>query len=148
MSQAAAYDRVHPLRWRRGRPQPFPTIFWLRAPELLRAVSDFERLGGIARWEQRLAEDPDLREAVHGDHARYAALRARMLTPDDRQAIRRFGLTDAFAGTGIAGIRLGGHSSQGQPGLKCLHAHVAHALADANAVGAGVLAELGVAGRR
>ena len=138
MSADPAVTTVYPLRWRRGRPEPFPTVFWLADPGLDRRVADLERRGGVRAWEQEIREDATLRAAVLDDHRRYAALRRAMLTPADADAVLRFNLGGVFDGTGVGGTRIGEAM-----GVKCLHAHVAHALAERNVIGEGVLEALG-----
>ena len=82
---------------------PFPTTFWLTCPWLAAAVSRLEAKGGVARWSAAVSEDADLAESL-----RLATAEQQRLRPE-------------LPG-GIAGAR--------QPArLKCLHAHVAFALA-------------------
>ena len=82
---------------------PFPTTYWLTCPFLVAAVSRLEADGGVDRWTKAAAEDPELRESL-----RAANDEQRRLRPE----------IDA----GIGGGTRGGS-------LKCLHAHVAFALA-------------------
>lgn len=128
-------DVVYPLRWERGRPVPFPTIYWLKPGELHRAVANLERQGLIAELEERIQNDASFRDAVHDDHRRYIAQRWAMLTEDDRTAVEEFGLREHFHERGIAGIADFNH-------VKCLHAHVAHALADRNLIGQHIQAQV------
>jgi hypothetical protein len=81
---------------------PFPTTYWLTCPWLVAAVSRIEAAGGVRRWTREAASDPGLARSL-----RAATEEQRRLRPE----------LDA----GIAG-------SRGE-GLKCLHAHVAFALA-------------------
>ena len=98
--------------------EPFPTTFWLTCPHLVAAISRLEAAGGVERWTRAAAEDPELRESV--EHA------------DEEQ--RRF---RPELDLGIGGARPGARS------LKCLHAHVAFALARPGyELGERVLAEL------
>ncbi len=82
---------------------PFPTAYWLACPRLIRAVADLESAGGVRALEQRLADDEDLAAAFDEAFARHQALR-----PEFR--------------LGIGGVRAARR-------VKCLHAHVAFALA-------------------
>jgi len=82
---------------------PFPTTFWLTCPFLVAAVSRVEAAGGVARWTQAAAEDPALA----------ASLRA---ANDEQRRLR------PEIDAGVGGETRGGS-------LKCLHAHVAFALA-------------------
>ncbi|HEY2542913.1 MAG TPA: DUF501 domain-containing protein [Gaiellaceae bacterium] len=82
---------------------PFPTTFWLTCPFLVAAVSRLEADGGVERWTRAAAEDPELAESL-----RSANDEQRRLRPE----------IDAGVGGGTRG-----------GSLKCLHAHVAFALA-------------------
>jgi uncharacterized protein len=84
--------------------EPFPTTFWLTCPKLVAAVSRLEAAGGVERWSQAAAEDPELAASVARAQAEQRAIR-----PELDQ--------------GVGGAR------PGAQGLKCLHAHVAFALA-------------------
>jgi hypothetical protein len=83
---------------------PFPTSFWLTCPWLVRAVSRLEAAGGVERWSNLAAVDPELAASLENAQAEQRAIR-----PD--------------LDLGIGGSR------PGAAGLKCLHAHVAFALA-------------------
>ena len=83
--------------------EPFPTTFWLTCPFLVAAVSRLEAAGGVERWTKAAAADPALG----------ASLRA---ANDEQRRLR----PEIDAGVG-GGTRAGS--------LKCLHAHVAFALA-------------------
>ena len=85
---------------------PFPTLYYLTCPRLTSLVSTLEAGGLMREMTARLAEDPDLAAAYLAAHRTYLA---------ERDAIDPLG-TDVSAG--------------GMPGrVKCLHVHVAHALA-------------------
>lgn len=90
---------------------PFPTLYYLTCPRLTSLTSRLEASGLMKEMTERLAEDPELAAAYLAAHRSYLA---------ERNAIESLG-TDVSAG--------------GMPGrVKCLHVHVAHALA----VGPGV----------
>jgi uncharacterized protein len=96
--------------------EPFPTTYYLTCPHLVAGVSRLEAGGGVERWTAAAELDPVL-----------AASRA--AADDEQRRIRRElagGETGRDGGSalelGIAGSRRGGS-------LKCLHAHVAFALA-------------------
>jgi hypothetical protein len=98
--------------------EPFPTTFWLTCPHLVAAVSRLEAAGGVERWTRAAAEDPELRESLERADEEQRRLRPEL-------------------DLGIGGARPGAGS------LKCLHAHVAFALARPGyELGEGVLAEL------
>jgi uncharacterized protein len=112
--------------------RPFPTLYYCTCPTLVAAVSRLESDGGVARWTARLAEDPAL--------ARSAADAAA------DEAVRR---TDLAHGYGLTMVDGGASLSSGVGGVsdllavKCLHAHVAHALARPGyALGEAMLAEV------
>jgi uncharacterized protein len=90
---------------------PFPTLYYLTCPRLTSLTSTLEAGGLMKEMTARLAEDEDLAAVYLAAHRSYLA---------ERDAIDPLG-TDVSAG--------------GMPGrVKCLHVHVAHALA----VGPGV----------
>jgi uncharacterized protein len=99
---------------------PFPTLFWLTCPLLVKRASNLEAGGFMNELTQRLSEDESFRD--------------RQQVAVDRYVRRR----DELAPTG--GAQPGGGSDR----VKCLHAHLAHELADApNPVGAATLALTG-----
>jgi len=97
---------------------PFPTMYWLTCPSLVAAVSRLEAAGGVDRWTRAGLEDPELGESLERAHAEQRSLRPEL-------------------DLGIGGSRAGAGS------LKCLHAHVAFALARPGyLLGERILAEL------
>ena len=84
--------------------EPFPTTFWLTCPHLVAAVSRLEAAGGVRTWSRAAASDVELRQSLERANAEQRALRPELEL-------------------GIGGARAGAGS------LKCLHAHVAFALA-------------------
>jgi hypothetical protein len=95
---------------------PFPTTYYLTCRHLVAAVSRVEAAGGVERWSGAVAADPDLAESL------------RRATEEQRR-IRRELAGDVHGPDGGASLELGigGSANPGQ--LKCLHAHVAFALA-------------------
>jgi uncharacterized protein len=90
---------------------PFPTLYYLTCPRLTSLTSTLEASGLMKEMTARLDDDEELAAAYLAAHRSYLA---------ERDAIEPLG-TDVSAG--------------GMPGrVKCLHVHVAHALA----VGPGV----------
>lgn len=101
---------------------PFPTLFWLTCPLLVKRASQLESAGALAATSARLGDDAQTRRRLAIALARYRARRDahEPLPPDTAPP--------------------GG----GPERVKCLHAHVAHELADPpNPVGADVLARVG-----
>src|SRR4051794_243070 len=84
--------------------EPFPTTYWLTCRHLVAAVSRLEAAGGVERWSRAVARDPDLG-------------RSRELGDEEQRRLR------PELDLGIGGARREAGS------LKCLHAHVAFALA-------------------
>lgn len=83
--------------------RPFPTTYYLTCPHLVTAVSRIEAEGGVERWSRMAADDPDLAASL----AR-ATREQRRIRPE---------LPSGIGGTTRTGS------------LKCLHAHIAFALA-------------------
>ena len=95
---------------------PFPTTYYLTCPSLVATVARLEATGGIERWSATAAEDPalsaSLREATEAQKALRRRLADGTVGPDDGASLD---------------LGIGGSSNPLQ--LKCLHAHVAFALA-------------------
>ena len=97
---------------------PFPTTYYLTCRHLVTAVSRLEAAGGVERWSEAVAADTALAESL-------------TRATDEQRRIRR-----ELAGGGVGAddgrsldLGIGGSGNPGQ--LKCLHAHVAFALARA-----------------
>ncbi|HEY8373782.1 MAG TPA: DUF501 domain-containing protein [Pseudonocardiaceae bacterium] len=85
---------------------PFPTLYYLTCSRLCSQVGTLESSGLMKEMTERLGQDPELAERYRQAHESYLA---------QRDAIEPLG-TNVSAG--------------GMPGrVKCLHVHVAHALA-------------------
>lgn len=96
---------------------PFPTQFYVTCPHLVAAISRLEAAGGVERWSQAAADDPELARSLAAAQAEQRRLRPEI----------------------DAGI--GGSTRAGS--LKCLHAHGAFALARPGyELGDRILAEL------
>ena len=100
---------------------PFPTLFWLTCPLLVKRASKLEAAGFMRELTERLAADSSLHARVEAGLARYVARRdALEVLPPSSPA--------------------GG----GPDRIKCLHAHLAHELTDPpNAAGGITLAATG-----
>jgi hypothetical protein len=116
-----------------GLGRPFPTLYYCTCPTLVAAVSRLESGGGVTAWTRRLAAEPEFARSA-ADAAADSAVRRTDL-------VRVYGLTMVDGGasltTGVGGV-------SDLLTVKCLHAHVAHALAHPGyALGEAVLAEVG-----
>lgn len=109
---------------------PFPTTYYLTCRHLVAAVSRVEAAGGVERWSEALVADDGL-------------LRDLERATVEQRALRRE-LADGRVGAdGGASLELGIGGSRNPRQLKCLHAHVAYALARPGyALGERMLAEL------
>ncbi len=101
---------------------PFPTLYWLTCPVLVKRASRMEAEGTMADLSRALRDDP--------------GLRARLVTALRRYRRRR----DRHEVIADSGSPPGGDPDR----VKCLHAHLAHELSDPpNPVGALTLARTG-----
>jgi hypothetical protein len=102
---------------------PFPTLYYLTCSRLCSRIGGLEAEGRMREMTDRLADDPELAAAYRRAHEAYLA---------ERDAIEPLG----------TGVSAGGMPDR----VKCLHVHVAHALAagpGVNPFGDEALAELG-----
>ncbi|WP_300018453.1 DUF501 domain-containing protein [Pseudonocardia sp.] len=102
---------------------PFPTLYYLTCSRLNSRIGSLEAEGRMREMTDRLADDPELAGAYRRAHEAYLA---------ERDAIESLG----------TGVSAGGMPDR----VKCLHVHVAHALAagpGVNPFGDEALAELG-----
>jgi hypothetical protein len=114
--------------------KPFPTTYWLTCPHLVAAVSRLEAAGGVERWSRAVRLDPELAESLGR-----AADEQRTV----RRDLARQGAGGHTTGDGSASLDLGIGGSSRPGSLKCLHAHVAFALARPGyVVGERILAEV------
>ena len=95
---------------------PFPTTYYLTCPHLVAAIARIEASGGVERWSEAVASDP-------------ALARSLAQTTEEQRALRR-ALVQGGKGTDEgASLALGIGGARRPERLKCLHAHVAFALA-------------------
>jgi hypothetical protein len=110
--------------------EPFPTTYYLTCRHLVAAVSRVEAAGGIERWSATLEGDAELA----------ASLTA---ATEEQRAVRRDLAAGRVGREGGASLELGIGGSARPEKLKCLHAHVAFALARPGyQLGERILAEL------
>jgi hypothetical protein len=110
--------------------EPFPTTYYLTCRHLVAAVSRLEAAGAVERWTAAAEEDADLRESLG---------RATELQREIRRALAS-GLAGRDEGTSLD-LGIGGAAKPER--LKCLHAHVAFALAQPGyLLGERIVAEL------
>jgi uncharacterized protein len=96
--------------------EPFPTTYYLTCPHLVAAIARLEAAGGVERWSRAAREEPELVESLER-------------ATDEQRRLRR-DLAGAERGSdGEASLGLGIGGSRSPEHLKCLHAHVAYALA-------------------
>jgi hypothetical protein len=96
--------------------EPFPTTYYLTCRHLVAAVARLEAAGGVGRWSRNVAADPALADDLE--------------RATERQRVVRRELAAGAAGRdGGSSLDLGIGGSRNPARLKCLHAHVAFALA-------------------
>ena len=98
--------------------KPFPTGFYLTCPHLVVSVAKLEAAGGVERWS----------EAVKS--SRRLAWSLRLANRKQRRRRRRLARSLGPFVDGGASLGLGIAGSGNRDRLKCLHAHVAFALAN------------------
>jgi hypothetical protein len=98
------------------RGEPFPTTYYLTCPHLVAAIARVEAAGGVERWSRLASEDDSLRESVERATEEQRRLRHELA-----------GSNRGVDGGASLDYGIGGSRTPGQ--LKCLHAHVAYALA-------------------
>lgn len=110
--------------------EPFPTTYYLTCRHLVAAVSRLEAAGGVERWSSTLRSDTELRDDLQRATAEQVEIRRSLAGAGDGR-------------DGGAALELGIGGSRNPLALKCLHAHVAYALARPDYVlGEAVLAEV------
>jgi hypothetical protein len=110
--------------------EPFPTTYYLTCRCLVAAVARLEAAGGVERWSRIAFEDEELTASLAHATA-------------EQRTIRRALASGATGHDGGASLDFGIAGSRSPHRLKCLHAHVAFALARPGyALGERILAEL------
>ena len=115
--------------------KPFPTTFWLTCPFLAEEIDHLEEEGWIKKMETILREDTRLNARLQRAHRAYIEERMHLLSVEDRRFLADSGMSVSLLEKGIGGIADFNR-------VKCLHLHVAHALARENPIGEIVLALL------
>jgi hypothetical protein len=114
-----------------GEGKPFPTGFYLTCPELVAAVARLEAAGGVGRWSEHVRNSRRLRWSLWRANRKQRRLRTKPARPEGRML------------DGGASLALGIGGSRNSRKLKCLHAHVAFALANPGyGLGESIVAEL------
>jgi hypothetical protein len=110
--------------------EPFPTTYYLTCRHLVAAVSRLEAAGGVERWSGATRDEP--------------VLAASLAAGEEEQRLLRKELAgDAIGNDGGASLEYGIGGSRRGGSIKCLHAHVAFALARPGyELGDGILAEV------
>ncbi|MHB8060484.1 MAG: DUF501 domain-containing protein [Gaiellaceae bacterium] len=98
--------------------KPFPTGYYLTCPELVAKVARLEAAGGVGRWSELVQNSRRLRWSLWRATRRQRRLRKQQARSSSPM------LDDG------ASLRLGIGGSGNSRKLKCLHAHVAFALAN------------------
>ena len=94
---------------------PFPTTYYLTCRHLVAAVARLEAAGGVERWTEQARNDPGLRASLEQ-------------ATELQRRVRR-SLVDAPGRDEGSSLALGIGGAARPERLKCLHAHVAFALA-------------------
>jgi uncharacterized protein len=109
---------------------PFPTTYYLTCRYVVAAVARLEAAGGVEGWSEQVEQDPGLAAAVAAATAEQPAVRHELAR----------GRSGSDGGASLD-LGIGGSANPGR--LKCLHAHVAYALARPGyELGDRILAEL------
>ena len=96
--------------------EPFPTTYYVTCLHLVSAIARLEAAGGVERWGATVAAD----DVLDASLAR---------ATNEQRRLRRDLAADAVGVDGGASLDLGIGGSRSPERLKCLHAHVAFALA-------------------
>jgi hypothetical protein len=96
--------------------EPFPTTYYLTCPHLVSAIARIEAAGGVERWSNAVLEDAALTVSLTA-------------ATDEQRRIRRELAGEEHGADEGASLDFGIGGSRTPERLKCLHAHVAYALA-------------------
>lgn len=101
--------------------KPFPTLYWLTCPLLLREVGRLEEKGMVKSFEQKLNEEPEFFKQYMMAHEETRQRKEKLIENMVLENWQR----DAVLKRGIGGIRNMGS-------VKCLHLHLANFLGSVN----------------
>lgn len=96
--------------------EPFPTTYYVTCTHLVAAIARLEAAGGVERWSDAVRESAELRASLER-------------ATEEQRAIRGDLAGEEQGRDGGASLELGIGGSRSPAHLKCLHAHVAFALA-------------------
>lgn len=96
--------------------EPFPTTYYVTCPHLVSAISRLEAAGGVERWSDAASHDEELAESLRR-------------ATEEQRAVRHALAGEERSRDDGASLDLGIGGSRSPAHLKCLHAHVAYALA-------------------
>jgi uncharacterized protein len=96
--------------------EPFPTTYYVTCRHLVAAISRLEAAGGVERWSDAVRADPELVASLAG-------------ADDEQRRVRGKLAGRARGADGGASLDYGVGGSRRSGSIKCLHAHVAFALA-------------------
>jgi hypothetical protein len=110
--------------------EPFPTTYYLTCRHLVAAVARLEAAGGVDRWTDQARSNSALRTSLEE-------------ATELQRRLRRELADGAFGQDDGRSLELGIGGAARPERLKCLHAHVAFALAQPGyELGEGILAEV------
>ncbi len=113
--------------------RPFPTLYYCTCPTLVSSVGALESASGVRAWTRRIAGSASLSASL--------AVAAEATRRRREALVRAYGLILLDGGASSLASGVGGVADPAA--VKCLHAHVAHALARPGyAAGEAIVAEL------
>ena len=108
-------------KWKADQPVPWPNHLWLVDPQLTQRAGRLEHMGWVQDYQNEVAYNKELAAGLAAAHAQYGAIRWDALSDEDRAYCEREGYLQVLRDTGVGGLRF-------PTQVKCLHAHLAHAL--------------------
>lgn len=109
--------------------KPFPTLFWLVAPDLSLRIDRAEAGGLIKQFQRHIDGDSTLQDRMREDNRAYIRLRDSFIDCETRRRLDSLGFGSVLDTKGIGGI---GDFSR----IRCLHTWYAAHLVVPNTVGA------------